>query len=149
MIQSSKSPTFLNIMTPSFQKTSNSKSQVSKISNFEISKFWKIRISQVQDFLKSQILKVHIFNVFHFFQKKLGASLWPKEKCHVIWKWLWGKIYTLLYTHIFSCTWLWGEYTGYGKNIHIAMYYLNEKPDFRGSQGVRPLVSPIGTSSGL
>ena len=58
-------------------------------------------------------------------------------------------IYILLYTQIFSCTWLWGEYTGYGKYIHIAIYYLNDKPDFRGSQGVRPLVSPIGTSSFL
>ena len=64
-------------------------------------------------------------------------------------KYIYIYIYILLYTHEFSCTWLWVEYTGYGKNIHIAMHYLNEKPDFRGSQGVRPLVSPIGTSSFL
>ena len=44
-----------------------------------------------------------------------------------------GKIYTLLYTHIFSCTWLWGNIQAMGKNIHIAMYYLNDKTDFRGA----------------
>ena len=111
------------------------------------SKVFKISQSFIKMFLcfiKLPNFEISIFIFLICFFKKKWLQAWPKEKCRVIWKWLWGNIYIyiLLYTQIFSCTWLWGEYTGYGKNIHIAIYYLNDKPDFRGAQGGTTLSFP-------
>ena len=88
-------------------------------------------------FIKLPNFEISIFIFLICFFKKMAASLAQGEvPCDLemaMGKYIYIYIYILLYTQIFSCTWLWGEYTGYGKNIHIAIYYLNDKPDFRGA----------------